>query len=203
MAGPLQTEGTLAVQPEDILDYYELEAELGKIQALTSPSEAHGILCGQLSGGMKADGLAWLKLYLPNLGVKREPWEDSREWFFQLRNFTLEELTDDQFNFMPLLPDDEDPLQQRLTSLAEWCSGFLAGFGSTGERKKEDFSEDCLMALRDLQQISQVDTDVEEEEMGESAFYEVLEYVRMAALMLFTEFALDRDRMIPPSTTLH
>ena len=79
MADLLQNcEGILSVQPEDILDYYELEAELGKIQALTSPSEAHGILCGQLSGGMKADGLAWLKLYLPNLGVKREPWEDSR-----------------------------------------------------------------------------------------------------------------------------
>ena len=191
------------MQPEDILDYYELEAELGKIQALSSPSEAHGILCGQLSGGVKAEGMAWLKLYLPNLGVKREPWEDSREWFYQLRNFTLEELEDDQFNFMPLLPDDEDPLEQRLTSLAEWCSGFLAGFGSTGERKKEDFSEDTLTALRDLQQISQVDTDVEEEEMGENAFYEVLEYVRMAALMLFTEFGLDRDHMIPPSTTLH
>lgn len=193
----------MSLQPEDFLDYYELQAELGKIEALAGPSEAHGILCGQLSGGMRAEGPVWLKLYLPNLGVKREPWEDTRQWLCQLRQFTLEELTDDQFNFMPLLPDDEDPLEQRLTSLAEWCSGFLAGFGSMGERKKEDFSEDALMALRDLQQISQVDTEIEEEEVGENAFCEVLEYVRMAALMLFTEFALDRDQMIPPSTTLH
>ncbi|MEZ5507334.1 MAG: UPF0149 family protein [Gammaproteobacteria bacterium] len=193
----------MSLQPEDVLDYYELEAELGKIQALASPSEAHGILCGQLSGGMKIDGLSWLKLFLPNLGVKREPAEDAREWFFELRSMTLSELADDQFNFMPILPDDEDPLETRLAALAEWCSGFLAGFGTTGERKKDDFSEDCLMALRDLQQISQVDTDVEEEEMGEHAYFEVLEYVRMAALMLFTEFGLERDRLIPPDATIH
>lgn len=196
-------EKTMSLQPEDVLDYYELEAELGKIQALATPSEAHGILCGQLSGGLKVDGVAWLKLFLPNLGVKREPWEDSREWFFELRNLTLTELVDDQFNFMPILPDDEDPLETRLAALAEWCSGFLAGFGTTGERSKDDFSEDCLMALRDLQQISQVDTEIEEEEMGENAYFEVLEYVRMAALMLFTEFALSRDQLIPPDATIH
>lgn len=196
-------ETIMSLQPEDVLDYYELEAELGKIQALATPSEAHGILCGQLSGGLKVDGLAWLKLFLPNLGVKREPWEDSREWFFELRSLTLSELADDQFNFMPILPDDEDPLETRLTALAEWCSGFLAGFGTTGERNKDDFSEDCLMALRDLQQISQVDTEIEEEEMGENAYFEVLEYVRMAALMLFTEFALSRDQLIPPDATIH
>ena len=195
--------GIMSLQPEDVLDYYELEAELGKIQALASPSEAHGILCGQLSGGLKADGMAWLKLFLPNLGVKRDPWEDSREWFFELRNFTLEELADDQFNFMPLLPDDEDPLEMRLSALAEWCSGFLAGFGSTGQRRQDDFTEDTLMALRDLQQISQVDTDITEAEEGENAYFEVVEYVRMAALMLFTEFALDRDQMIPPDVTIH
>ena len=59
------------------------------------------------------------------------------------------------------------------------------------------------MALRDLQQISQVDTDVDEEEMGEAAYFEVLEYVRMAALMLFTEFALSRDQLVPPDATIH
>lgn len=195
----------MSLQPEDVLDYYELEAELGKIQALASPSEAHGILCGQLSGGLKVDGAAWLQQFLPNLGVKREPWEDSRQWFVELRNLTLNELRDDQFNFMPILPDDEDPLSTRLSALAEWCSGFLAGFGTTGERKQQDLPEDCLMALRDLQQISQVDTDVEEEEMGEAAYFEVLEYVRMAALMLFTEFALERDQdqMVPPDATIH
>lgn len=189
------------MQSDDILDYYELEAELGKIQALASPAEAHGILCGQLSGGLKVEGPAWLKLFLPSIGVKREPWEASRHWFCQWRDCTRDSLGDTQFEFMPLLPDDTDPLEARLSALAEWCAGFLAGFGSMGERRPEDFTEDTLSALRDLQQISQVDTRVEEEEPGENAFYEVLEYVRMAALLLFTEFGLEREP--PPSAALH
>lgn len=193
----------MSLQAEDVLDYYELEAELQKIDSLASPSEAHGIPCGQLSGGQKADAMAWLKAYLPNIGVKREPWQNTREWLYMLRQFTLEELTDNQFNFMPLLPDDQDPLDQRLGSLAEWCSGFLAGFGSTGSRKPEEFTEDSLTALRDIQQISQVDTEIEEEEDGENAYFEVLEYVRMAALMIFTEFAMGRDQLVPPNATIH
>lgn len=191
------------LQAEDVLDFYELEAELQKIEALATPSEAHGILCGQLSAGFKSDLLVWLKEYLPNLGVKGEPWENTREWFFQLHKFTLEELADDQFNFMPLLPDDQDPLDARLGALAEWCSGFLAGFGGAGARKPEEFTEDALTALKDIQQISQVDTEIDEEEDGEAAYFEVLEYVRMAALMIFTEFALDRDTAVPPGATIH
>lgn len=196
-------EAAMSLHPDDILDYYELEAELGKVQALTSPAEAHGILCGQLSGGLRLNGMRWLKTWLPDLGVKREPWKESCEWFMALRDLTLAELTNDQFSFTPILPDDEDPLNARLDALADWCAGFLAGFGSTGERNEADFTEDCLTALRDLQQISQVDTSADEEEMSESAYFEVLEYVRMAALMLFTEFALERDRLIPPDATLH
>ena len=48
-----------------------------------------------------------------------------------------------------------------------------------------------------------MDTDIEEEEMGEAAYFEVLEYVRMAALMLFTEFGLARDQLVPPDATIH
>lgn len=193
----------MSLHIEEVLDYYELEAELRKIDAMATPSEAHGILCGQLSGGLQEMNPVWLKQFLSNLGVKGEPWNNASEWFSQLHRFTLEELSDDQFNFMPLLPDDEDPLDARLGSLAEWCSGFLAGFGASGSRKPEEFSEDTLNALKDIQQISQVDTEVEGEEDGESAYFEVLEYVRMAALMIYTEFGLDRENLIPPGATIH
>lgn len=193
----------MQLQAEDVLDYYELEAELQKVESLASPSEAHGILCGHLSSGQKMDNMAWLKDYLPNVGVKREPSNNTREWLYQLRQHTLEELTDNQFNFMPILPDDQDPLDERLSALAEWCSGFLAGFGSAGARKPEEFTEDALTALKDIQQISRVDTEIDEEEDGEAAYFEVLEYVRMAALMIFTEFTLSRENMIPPNATIH
>ena len=71
------------------------------------------------------------------------------------------------------------------------------------DRKPEEFTEDALTALKDIQQISQVDTEIDEEEDGEAAYFEVLEYVRMAALLIFTEFALSRENLVPPNTTIH
>lgn len=141
------------------------------------------------------------------VGAKTAPNTEAQQWLCLLYGYTIDELEDNQLNFMPLLPDDEDPLIARLGSLAEWCSGFLAGFGTSGSRKVEDFNEEVLDALRDIQQISQVDSEIEEEEEGEAAYFEVLEYVRMAALMIFTEFAMTRAPIdadkIPPGTTIH
>ena len=57
--------------PQDILDYYELGAELKRIEAVATSAEAHGILVGQLAGGLKLDGLMWLKQFLMGIGVKR------------------------------------------------------------------------------------------------------------------------------------
>ncbi len=195
----------MTVPMESVLDYYELEAELKKLDAVATPSEAHGILCGQLSGGQAMDTLGWFPGYLDNIGHKHEPRESDREWFFMLHKLTLDELVGDQFNFMPLLPDDEDPLDERLGSLAEWCSGFLAGFGTSANvRTAEEFNQETLDALKDIQHISQVDPVVEDEEdEGEAAYFEVLEYVRMAALMIFTEFALKQEERVPPNVTIH
>jgi len=177
---------------EQVVDYYELEAELAKIKADASPEEAHGILCGELCGGNVLEGIMWLKHFLPDIGVKREPWDDTRDWFYALRTFVLEDLQSPEFDFTPLLPDDEEPLTKRLHAIGAWCSGFLAGFGGEGERDEKAFSKDIRAAFRDLAAISQIDTDFdgEPEQEDERNFFEVLEYVRMAALMVFTEFAL-------------
>ena len=195
----------MTVYTDSVLDFYELEAELKKLKAVATPAEAHGILCGQLSGGEGLDIAQWFNRYLANIGHKGEPWQSSRDWFYSLHRLTLAELTSDQLGFMPLLPDDEDPLDQRLGSLAEWCSGFLAGFGtSASNRSVEEFNQEILDALKDIQQISQVDPEPEEDETeGEAAYFEVLEYVRMAALLVFTEFALKPQTPIPPNTTIH
>ena len=177
---------------EQIVDYYELEAELAKIKADASAEEAHGILCGELCGGNVLEGIMWLKHFLPDIGVKREPWDDTREWFYALRAFVLEDLQNPEFDFTPLLPDDDEPLSTRLQALGAWCSGFLAGFGGEGERDEKTFSKDIRSVFKDLVAISQIDTDLdgEPEQEDERNFFEVLEYVRMAVLMVFTEFAL-------------
>lgn len=181
--------------PDEILDYYELGAELKKMDAVASPAEAHGILIGQLCGGLKLDGMMWLKQFLMAVGVKREPVEDQRNWFYALQDLSAAELANAGMSFRPLLPDDEDPLSERLEAVGDWCSGFLAGFGSAGHSDEEKLSDDIDAALRDFSEIAKIDTDVDGDSdfEEENAYMELMEYMKTVALLIYTEFGLARQ----------
>lgn len=183
--------------PDQILDYYELGAELKSIAAVASAAEAHGILVGQMAGGLKLDGLMWLKQFLLGVGVKREPSEEQRDWFYQLQSLTEKELNDVAMVFRPLLPDDEDPISERLEAVGDWCSGFLAGFGSAGHTHETKLPDEIAGALKDLSEIAKIEInvpgggDVEEE----NAYMELVEYLRAVAMLIYTEFGLTRQPM--------
>lgn len=196
----------MTVEREEILDYYEFGQDLKTLDALASPAEAHGILCGQLSAGSRMTGLGWLKQFLPLLGVKREPWDALTKRLYSMRHFCEEDLESHSLDFQILLPDDDENIATRLDALSEWCSGFLAGFGSIGSQTQA-FSEEVSSLIHDLQSISQVDiaSAEGEGEEGESNYFEVVEYVRMAVIGLYQEFVL-RQRMTPQDQapdTLH
>ena len=73
----------------------------------------------------------------------------------------------------------------RSRCLASWVSGFLAGFGA-GSIAVE--SADSNEALRLLEQIARAGTDPDaDEQEQESAFLELSEFVRVAALLLREE----------------
>lgn len=180
---------------DEILDYYELGAELKKVDAVASAAEAHGILVGQLCGGLKLDGLMWLKQFLLGIGVKREPAEDQRAWFYALLDLTGKELANAGMSFQPLLPDDEDPLGDRLEAVGDWCSGFLAGFGSAGHSDDKALSDDITVALKDFAEISKIDVEVtgDSDTEEETAYMELTEYMKTVALLIYTEFGLTRQ----------
>lgn len=181
----------MTVQREEILDFYEFGQDLKTMEALTSAAEAHGILCGQLCAGSRLTGVGWLKQYLPMLGIKREPWEALTQRLYGLRHFCEEDLESHDLEFALLLPDDEEKIEVRLNALSEWCSGFLAGFGSIG-LPAAPLPDEVGAAIKDLQAISQVDVASGEEtgEEGENDYFEVAEYVRMAVIGLYQEGVL-------------
>ncbi|PIE41525.1 MAG: hypothetical protein CSA49_02910 [Gammaproteobacteria bacterium] len=194
--------------PEQFLDYYEFAAEIKKVASVASAAEAHGILIGQLSGGLKLDGLMWLKQFLMGIGVKREPAEDQRNWFYQFHELTGKALADPELKFQLLLPDDDDPLTERLEAVGDWCSGFLVGFASTGH---EQLPDDIAAAIKDLTEITKIDIEIDGE-VGfaeENAYCQLVEYLKTVALLIYTEYGLSRQPLhtmqtgddIPP--TLH
>lgn len=181
----------MMAEADFFLDYYELEAELKKMQAAASAAEAHGILAGQLAAGLRLEALMWLKQFLPAVGVKREPPEAQREWFYQLRDASKQALASPEFSFTLLLPEDDEPMSQRLEAVGDWASGFLAGFGSVGQPENKPLSADITQAFRDLSEISKIDIEIDDASMGdETAYIELVEYLKTVALLCFTEYGI-------------
>ena len=101
--------------------------------------------------------------------------------FSQLRS----ELASEQMDFRLLLPTEDRPLEERTLCLAHWCSGFLTGFGAAGPTIRSDDAED---ALRMIEQIARAATDADsDQEAEEGAWTELVEFVRVAVLMLREE----------------
>lgn len=189
---------------EEILDFYEFGQDLKSLDALASAAEAHGILCGQLCAGSRVTGLGWLTQYLPMLGVKRDPWEALSQRLYSMRHFCEEDLQSLELDFALLLPDDDEKIDARLNALSEWCSGFLAGFGSIG-MPSEPLPAEVGDIIKDLQAISQVDVASANEEEDEGDYFEVAEYVRMAVIGLYQEVVLRKRSatQVQSPDTLH
>jgi len=100
---------------------------------------------------------------------------------------TLRALRGDEMSFTPLLPDDDTPLASRAEALAQWCQGFLYGFGSvSGGRIKLPAEVDEI--LRDFTQLARATAgDTEPTEDDESDYVEIIEYVRAGAQLVHDE----------------
>ncbi|MGB2115409.1 MAG: UPF0149 family protein [Porticoccaceae bacterium] len=181
-------------QLEDL--FYQL-----KIQA--SPSGFHGFLCGRLScGTVQMEDLvnsssAWL-------GLEEEAAEGAFGTLETFYESTLSDLQDISFLFKPLLPDDELPLAERLMSVGDWCTNYLSGLGD-GMGAEFEVSEDGKEALQDISAIGQIstdfDSDEESEEDGEKDYLELVEYVRIAVQLIFSD--LDPMEKAQPEPTIH
>ena len=96
------------------------------------------------------------------------------------------QLADPDLGFGLLLPDDERPVAERAEALLGWCRGFLGGFGlSAGE--KPPLSDEAREALDDLSKIAASRLAYDDPDGDEAAFVEVAEFVRVAALLLYSD----------------
>lgn len=150
-----------------------------------SPAELQGLLLGRSCAGVGFDVDAWLDDAIEVLGAPADG--TVRQALIGLQEMVKTELTGDDVTVVLLVPGDELPLAERAAALGQWCQGFLTGFGLAGGGKK--LSEDAQEVLQDLAAIAQVQDALEESEDGETDYMEVMEYLRVAPLLLYSEFA--------------
>jgi uncharacterized protein YgfB (UPF0149 family) len=111
----------------------------------------------------------------------------------------LSNLQDLSFLFQPLLPDDELPLNERLVAVGDWCSNYISGLGD-GMGAEFEVSADGKEALEDLAAIGQISTDFESDD-GERDYAELVEYIRIAVQLVFSDLHPELDSEAEP--TIH
>lgn len=148
-----------------------------------SPAELHGLLLGRSCAGAGFDPQSWLADAAELLGDTVP--DNLQQALIGLQEMVRAELTGSDMAVVLLLPPDEAALPERAEALGEWCQGFLDGFGMT--ISDQALSAEAMEVLQDLASIAQVQSALDESEDGESDYMEVMEYLRVAPLLLFTE----------------
>lgn len=145
-------------------------------------ADAHGLLSGMLCMDSALDSEQWL---VDCLGRELESLHAaSRSLLQQLFEQTRHQLVEFDFSFEPLLPGDDDTLEERAEALGEWCHGFLRGIGFTG--KDSNWPGECSEILHDFLEITHLDQHASGE-TDETAYTELAEYVRVGVQVIHSE----------------
>ena len=180
------------------MTFEQLEDLFYTLDIQASASGFHGFLCGRLScGPVQMEQLVRSSTQWLGLEEAAESAETALEEFYES---SLNNLQDVSFVFQPLLPDDELPLSERLVALGEWCSNYISGLGE-GMSDELDVSADTQEALRDIAAIGQISTDFDEGEDSERDYLELVEYIRIAVQLIFSDLDAQFDPEAQP--TIH
>ncbi|MBS0457195.1 MAG: UPF0149 family protein [Proteobacteria bacterium] len=175
---------------EDALPAHaDLASALRSNELAVDPCELHGALCGFIAGGGDAGAVGWLQ----RLALDAAADADRDPCIAQLRGATLAQFADEDFGLQLLLPADHAPLAERVDGLLAWCRGFLGGVGLAAP-KQSLLSAESTEALADLARIAASDLGYEGSEEDEDALAEIIEFVRMAPLLIHADCVCAGER---------
>lgn len=173
--------------------YQQLDQLLTSIELSVGVSEIHGVICGLLSGGHSNAHVAWFEGLFENRTSDDLLVREARQLLGQLYQATQSE-KEESLGFMPYLPDDDVMLSHRSRCLSEWCQGYLYGLGLAGISQLQ-LRGDAQDAIRDIAEISKLDhAGVESDEESEAAFVELVEFLKVASLLIQEELTLHKEQ---------
>ncbi len=196
---------------EQAIDHNQLDELLRRCDSNWNASQVHGLLCSRLTvvGG---DGASlWIGQVLAGTDPENPAQRECEEMLVSLCSLTWRQLVGRQSEFHLLLLDDEDPADLRAAAMGHWCEGYLHGL--VAEKHSEKLEKRLAAAplediIRDMLEITRasVDDDAAGEE-DETAYVELVEYLRVAAQLAYEELAEFRtpseDHLPEDSDTFH
>ncbi|ALS99513.1 UPF0149 family protein [Lacimicrobium alkaliphilum] len=182
--------------------FEQLGSTLQQAAISSDGAEIQGIITGMLAGGMPVQSEDWLSALADFVNQGEKLPDDVRQQIMNLYQQTKDQLMASDFTLTLCLPDDAAPINDRGMALVKWVQGFLLGFG-LHQNDLTGCSEDVKEALEDFAEISRMDEKMSEGEDSEQALFEVMEYVRVSAMLCFNEQGRVASRAATPSKTLH
>jgi len=184
--------------------YNALASALSQQGVGMTPAEMHGLLSGILCGGNQDTSWKTLVHDLTNEGMAFS--QSLSQPLQALHDSLTNTLEEEGFLFQLMLPEEDDiTVFDRADALAGWVNHFLLGLGVT-QPKLDKVTGETGEAIDDLRTIAQLgyDEDEDQEEL-EQSLEEVIEYVRVAALLCHDTFTRQHKPTAPEvkKPTLH
>lgn len=183
---------------EDMPDWDEIADQLFNAGQTLNPSELHGVLVGLMGAGFDPDDEHHLEQTLASVekAVGMQLQGELVDIVSRLNLATLSAIVDTDYAFHVFLPDDDDPIEQRLRSFSNWVTGFISGYteGMT-VRQAAGLAIQAEVAdvLKDFASIAQVETDQVETEEAERQLEELVDYVRLATISIVQDAINQRE----------
>lgn len=174
------------------LGFEELNALSEFLEAHQSPyvlSEIQGLCLGIICTGRQKEMRYWqAQLEKTILGdeLSHLP-EVCTQQLEKLLKIGFQELTHPLCQLNLLLPEDDDPIEIRLQSVADWCKGFIYGLGLGSPEPAIWSQPNVKEALEDIAQIQKLDPYAEESNESEKDYLELVEYLKIATILIFEE----------------
>jgi uncharacterized protein YgfB (UPF0149 family) len=183
---------------EDMPDWDEIADQLFNAGQTLNPSELHGVLVGLMGAGFDPDDEHHLEQTLASVekAVGMQLQGELVDIVSRLNLATLSAIVDTDYAFRVLLPDDDDPIEQRLRSFSNWVTGFISGYteGMTVRQAAGlAIQPEVADVLKDFASIAQVETDQVETEEAERQLEELVDYVRLATISIVQDAINQRE----------
>jgi uncharacterized protein len=178
--------------------YAELKQALGKTALKLHPSQAHGLICGILCGNPQKNP-DW-----ENLVTGGKDPASTHEVLQNLFETSEKQLADFLFEFQLILPRDSEDLTDRAEALTLWCQGFLTGLKIAQIPIENRKAGEMTEAINDLIEIAKMNyEEVTASEEDEAAYVELIEFVRVAVILIYQDALEDETAGKSVSSSRH
>jgi hypothetical protein len=171
-------------------DYSSFVESIAVLMLQISASELHGLLCGYVCAGAQRQGESYIRALLNN--KKDAESRNALLSLFSVFSISQQQISTFDLEFSLLIPDEEEPLQERAKAFRDWCEGFTQALTTAGVELDSFHEEDAQDALQHILEFSEMDCDsLDVEEEDERALMEVEEYTRMAVIRLHGDLMMN------------